>query len=77
MTAELQALITQVKANTDVEASTVVLIKGLAAKIEASKDDPAALSALAASLKTSADATAAAVVANTPAGDPAGDLTAP
>lgn len=65
--ADLKSLSAQVKANTDVEASAVVLIQGIAAQLEAAKNDPVALQALSDSLKSSADALAAAVTANTPA----------
>jgi chromosome segregation ATPase len=66
MSAELDALTVQVKANTDVEASAVALLQGLSAQIEAAKTDPAALQTLADSLKTSAQGLADAIVANTP-----------
>jgi hypothetical protein len=65
--AELDDLTAQVKANADVEASAVILINGIAARITAAGTDPAKLSALTASLKSSDDTLAAAVVANTPA----------
>ena len=65
--ADLTALTAQVKANTDTEASAVLLIQGLAAQIAAAGTDPVALKALQDNLKASADALAAAVVANTPA----------
>ncbi len=68
---ELDQLTADVKANTDVEASAIALIQGLAAKIDAAKTDPAALTALSASLKSSAAALADAVTANTPAATPA------
>ena len=67
MSVQLDALTAQVKANTEVEASAVVLLKGLAAQIEAIKTDPVALQGLSDSLKASADQLAEAVVANTPA----------
>ena len=67
MGVELDNLTAQVKANTEVEASAVVLLKGLAAQIEAIKTDPVALQGLSDSLKASADQLAEAVVANTPA----------
>ncbi len=67
MSVELDALTAQVAANTAVEASAITLIKGLAAQIESLKTDPAALSALAASLKESADSLGAAITENTPA----------
>lgn len=55
------------QANEDVEASAVLLINGIAARIAAAGVDPAKLSALTASLKTETDTLAAAVAANTPA----------
>ncbi len=64
---ELDDLSTQVQDNDDVEASAVLLINGIAARIAAAGVDPAKLSALTSSLKGSADALAAAVAANTPA----------
>jgi hypothetical protein len=67
MSAELDALTAEVTNAATVEQSAIALIQGLAAKIESMKNDPAALSALAASLKTQDDALAAAVTANTPA----------
>lgn len=66
--ADLTALTAQVKANTDLEASAIALIQGLAAQIAAAGTDPVALASLTDQLKASADALAAAVVANTPAG---------
>ena len=65
--ADLTALTAQVTANTDVEASAVVLIQQIAAQLLAASGNQAAVDALAAQLKSSADALAAAVVANTPA----------
>jgi hypothetical protein len=67
MAADLTALTAQVTANTQVEASAVLLIQGLAAQITALQNDPVALAALATQLNTSATALAAAVAANTPA----------
>jgi len=67
MSVQLDTLTTQVKANTDAEASAVLLLQGLSAQIAAIKTDPVALQTLSDELKTSADALAAAVVANTPA----------
>lgn len=67
----LDDLKAQVQATTDVAASAVTLIHGLADQLAASKDDPAKIAALAATLKSSSDALAAAVVANTPAAPPA------
>ncbi len=65
-TAEFQALIDQVTANTTVEGSAATLIQAIAAQLAASPS-PAQVSALASQLKTSGDALAAAVAANTPA----------
>jgi hypothetical protein len=69
ITANLQALMTQVAQNTSVEASAVTLIQGIAAQLTAAlaNSDDAALPALVASLNTSASALGAAVAANTPA----------
>lgn len=67
MTPQLQALSDQVAANSTVTKSALALINGLAAQILASVNDPAALTALAASLKNDDDSLAAAVSANTPA----------
>lgn len=68
ISANLQALMTQVAANTSVEQSAVILIQGIAAQLTAAinNSDDAALPALVASLNTSATALGAAVAANTP-----------
>jgi len=66
--ASLADLEVQVKANTDVEASAVALIQGIAAELEAAKTDPVKVQALADQLKASADNLSASIVANTPAG---------
>ena len=66
--AHIEALTAQVAANTEVEASAVILINGLAAKLLEFANDPAAIIALAGQLQTSANALAAAVAANTPTG---------
>ena len=68
---DLTALTTQVQANTDVEASAVILIQGIAAELAKAGVDPVALKALTDKLNTSAQALAAAVVANTPPPAPA------
>jgi hypothetical protein len=62
---ELDALKAQVKASTDLEASAILLITGIAAQIEQNKLNPAALTDLAGQLKASGDALAAAITANT------------
>ena len=67
MSVQLDTLTTQVKANTDAEASAILLLQGLSAQIAAIKTDPVALQTLSDELKASADNLAAAVVANTPA----------
>lgn len=66
MSAELDQLEAQVKKNTDVEESAIVLITGLATQIAALKDDPVKLAKLSADLKAKADALAAAILANVP-----------
>jgi hypothetical protein len=66
MSAEFDALVAQVTANTTVEGSAITLIQGLAAQL-AANPTPAQVSALSSQLKTSADALAAAITANTPA----------
>ena len=70
MTAELVALQAQVAQTDTVIASAITLIQGIAAQLEAIKDDPAAIAALAADLHTQTDALAAAVTANTPTTPP-------
>ena len=67
ITMDLTILTAQVKANTDAEASAVLLLQGLSAKLTAYANDPAAIAALATQLNSSASALAAAIVANTPA----------
>jgi hypothetical protein len=76
MDAKFQALIDQVKANTDVEASAVALISGLSQRLTdalakasaagATDEQLAAVTAETDALKASADALAKAVTANTP-----------
>lgn len=65
--ADLTALTAEVARNTEVDASAIALLTGLAAQIEALKTDPAALQTLADQLKGSSNALADAVAANTPA----------
>lgn len=64
---DLKALTDAVARNKTVADSAIALIQGLAAQIEANKNDPAALQALADSLNAEDDSLAAAVTANTPA----------
>lgn len=65
--ADLTDLTAQVAKNSEVEASAIVLIRGIAAQLAAAATDPVAVAALASQLKSSADALAAAIVENTPA----------
>lgn len=67
MSAAMDALSAQVKANVDAEASAMVLINGLVDQIIANKEDPVALQKMADDLKASATSLSANVVANTPA----------
>ncbi len=66
MSAELDALTAQVTRMTNVSASAVTLINGIAARIEAAKSNPVQVQALADELRTDADRLGAAVTANTP-----------
>jgi hypothetical protein len=68
MAADLDDLVAKVEANPDVEASVELLVTGVAAKIDAVKSDPAALSTLSSKLTSSAPSFAKAAAANTPAG---------
>jgi len=67
MAGELDALTAEVTANTDAEASAVILLGQLHDLLVAAGTDPAKLTALTTQLATSKDALAAAIVANTPA----------
>ena len=71
MSVELDLLTQQVADNNNLAASAVALIQGLADQIVANAGNPAALLALAESLKASDTALAAAITANTPAAPPA------
>lgn len=62
---ELDNLAAQVRANTDLEQSAILLITGIAEKLKAAAQDPAKVTALAAELKASATDLAAAIDANT------------
>jgi len=66
MSGNLDALTAEVTRNTEVDASAIALLNGLAAKIVELKNDPVALQKLADDMRVSSDALAAAVVANTP-----------
>jgi hypothetical protein len=65
MSQEMKALETQIRVNISTEASVVVLIKGIADQITATRGNPTNLQRLSNDLKISADNLAAAVVANT------------
>lgn len=67
MAGELDALTAEVTANTDAEASAVILLGQLHDLLVAAGTDPAKLQALTTQLASSKDALAAAIVANTPA----------
>lgn len=67
MALDLSQLEAEVARDEAVNSSAATLIGRLAAEIEASKTDPAALQALADRLRASQDALSAAVAANTPA----------
>ncbi len=67
--ADLTTLTQQVRANTEVEASAVALIQGIAAQLAAAKTDPVAIQTLSDQLKSSADGLASAITANTPAAE--------
>ncbi len=66
MALDFSALQAEVTRDESVNSSAITLLGSLAAQIEASKNDPAALQALVDSLKANQDALAAAVAANTP-----------
>lgn len=67
MTQQLDNMTAEVTNAVTVEQSAIVLIQSIAAQLEAAKDDPVKIQALADSLKSNDDALAAAVAANTPA----------
>jgi hypothetical protein len=67
MAGELDALATQVAANTDAEASAIAVLGQLHDLLVAAGTDPNKLAALKDQLATSQAALAAAIVANTPA----------
>lgn len=77
MSAELDALSVQVRANTDAEQSAVMLLGRLSDLIRAAGTDPAKLSALTHDLDASRQTLAQAVVANTPAAPPPTPTPAP
>lgn len=65
--ADLAALKAQIEANKAVTDSAIVLINGIADRIQAAGTDPAQLQGLVDGLKNETDALASAVAANTPA----------
>jgi hypothetical protein len=69
MAGELDALRVQVSRNAEVDASAIVLLRGIKAALDAAiaAGDPAALTELSNSLGASTDALAQAVTENTPA----------
>lgn len=73
MSAEMDALKTQVAANTTVIESALTLIQGFKAQLDAAiaANDPAALKALSDELATEDKKLSDAVAANTPAAPPA------
>ena len=64
--ANIEALVSQVAANATVIDSAIVLINGIAARIDAAGVDPVKLAALVDELKAKDDALAVAIAANTP-----------
>src|SRR6266850_1099515 len=72
VTQELVDLTAQVESNRSLTGSAITLLNGLSAKLTAIADDPAAIRALAADLKTQDQALADALAANTPAEPAAG-----
>lgn len=66
MSQEFDDLTAQVKSNTEVLNSAVVLINGIADRITAAGVDPQKLAALTTELKSKDEELAAAVLANTP-----------
>jgi hypothetical protein len=66
MSQELDDLKAAVAENSALDDSIIQLVNGLAAQIEALKDDPAALAALAVEVRAKSALIAAAIQANTP-----------
>lgn len=67
MAADLTTLQSQVAANTNVIQSAITLIQGLAAQLQAAKNDPTAIQAIIDTMNANDTALAQAVAANTPA----------
>ncbi len=72
MALDLTALQAELTRDTSVTSSAVTLITDLLAKVEAAKNDPAAIQAIVDGFRTNSDALAAAVAAGTPAAPPEG-----
>lgn len=70
MSQDVQDLVAEVAAVKTVEASAVLLIQGIIDKLDASKDDPAAIQQAIQDLKDATQPLADAVAANTPAPPP-------
>ena len=66
MALDFSALQAEITRDADVNSSAATLLADLAARVEATKGDPAAVQALADSLRANSDTLAAAVAANTP-----------
>ncbi len=66
MALDFTALQAEITRDADVNSSAATLLADLAAKVEATKGDPAAVQALADALRANSDSLAAAVAANTP-----------
>lgn len=66
MSAAMDRLMAVVSKNTQVSASVLALVEGLAQQIRDNVEDPVKLNALADEIENSANAEAAAVIANTP-----------
>ncbi len=66
MALDFSALQAEITRDADVNSSAATLLADLAAKVEATKGDPAAVQALADALRANSDSLAAAVAANTP-----------
>jgi hypothetical protein len=71
----VENLTATVQQTTDLEASAITLINGIAGQMKQNANDPTKINALADKLKSVNEALANAVTANTPAGAPAGDAT--
>lgn len=70
MSQDVQDLVAEVAAVKTVQGSALTLIQGFIAKIDASKDDPAAIQQAIHDLKDGTQPLADAVAANTPAANP-------